>query len=260
MNKKLWPIFAGLCVLTMLTLCAVQPSARAQEVKEKPPMFTYVANWQIPRANWADLDRTISPIEAIMEKALADGTIVGYGHDQNLVHQPDAETHDDWWSAMSIAGLLKMLDQIQASGESASSALTSATKHWDEIYVSRYYNWHSGPYKGGYTRVAVYKLKAEAPDDAVAMLSKNLIVPLMEQMLANGTIIEYEIDTQAIHTEAPGMFAVVYLASNPDGLDTVQAAITNGVRANPLAVQAFESMTDDNGHRDELLKGDGTYK
>jgi hypothetical protein len=36
-------------------------------------------------------------------KALADGTIVGYGNDEDLVHQAYGETHDNWWSAMSMA-------------------------------------------------------------------------------------------------------------------------------------------------------------
>jgi hypothetical protein len=28
-----------------------------------------------------------------------------------LIHQPDGATHDEWWSAMSMAGLLNVLDQ-----------------------------------------------------------------------------------------------------------------------------------------------------
>jgi hypothetical protein len=47
-------------------------------------------------------------------------------------------------------------------------------------------------------------LKADAPDNAVELLSKNLIGPLMEKMLADGTVHEYEVDTEAIHTESPG--------------------------------------------------------
>ena len=116
------------------------------EVKEKPPMYSYVANWQIPRAHWADMAKGNSANKAILDKALADGTIVGYGNDENLVHQPDGETHDSWWSAMSMAGLVKVLDQFYASPGDASPALESATKHWDSVLVSRYYNWHSSPW------------------------------------------------------------------------------------------------------------------
>jgi hypothetical protein len=105
---------------------------------------------------------------------------------------------------MSMAGLLNVLEQFYQSGSATSPVLASATKHWDSIYVSRYYNWHSGTWKDVYTHGASYKLKADAPEDAVETLSKNLIVPLLEKMLADGVIHEYEVDTEAIHTEAPG--------------------------------------------------------
>ena len=84
------------------------------EVKEKPAMYSYIANWQIPRAHWAEMEKSAAARKAILDKAMADGTIVGYGDDMNLVHTPDGETHDTWWSAMSMAGLVKVLDQLMA--------------------------------------------------------------------------------------------------------------------------------------------------
>jgi basic membrane lipoprotein Med (substrate-binding protein (PBP1-ABC) superfamily) len=230
------------------------------EVKEKPPLYSYVANWDIPRANWPDMDKAAAANNAMLEKALADGTIVGYGDDMNLVHQPSLETHDDWWSATSLAGLLKVLDQLRSSDSNTSGVLASATKHWDNIYVSRYYNWKSGSYKGGYGYIASYKLKADAPDNAVDMLCKSLVAPLLEKMLADGTILEYEVDVQAIHNEAPGTFAIVFVAPKPEGVDTVLAAIRGSQRDHPLHGQAFGSMVDFSAHRDELMKGNGTYK
>ena len=133
MSKRVWSVFAGICGLAMLTLCAIPSGAQMSEVKEKPPMYSYVADWQIPRAHWADMASANSADKAILDKAMADGTIVGYGNDEVLVHQPDGATHDNWWSAMSMAGLIKVLDQLMASGTSASPALESATKHWDSI-------------------------------------------------------------------------------------------------------------------------------
>lgn len=260
MNKHSLSVFAGLCALAMSTLCAVPMGAQTDEVKEKPAMYSYIANWQIPRAHWDDLQKSASARNVILEKALADGTIVGYGDDVNLVHTPEAETHDNWWSSMSLAGLVKVLDQFFTADISASPNAASPTKHWDSVYVSHFYNWRSGAYKGGYVHVSAYKLKADAPDDAVESLSKHLVVPMLEKLLADGTIVEYEIDTMAIHTEAPGTFSIVYVTPTPEGLDTVQATLQGSLREHPLAVQAFGSMTDDSGHRDELLKGSGIFK
>ena len=54
--------------------------------------------------------------QKILDKAMASGTIVGYGNDENLGHQPDAETHDNWWSAMSMGGLINVLEQFYQTG------------------------------------------------------------------------------------------------------------------------------------------------
>ena len=257
MNKRLGTLFVVVCAVT-----AIWPTpVRAQsEVKEKPAMYSYISNWVIPRAQWAEMDKGNATNQKVLDKALAGGTIVGYGNDETLIHQADGETHDSWWSAMSMAGVLNVLEQFYASGTTTSPVLVSATKHWDSLYVSHYYNWHAGTFKNVYTHVGVYKLKASAPDDAVESLSKNLVVPLLEKLLADGTIHEYEIDDQAIHTGAPGTFLIVYIASSGEGLDKVNAAVRDTIKASPLGGSAFGSMTDSEGHRDGLFRTTATYK
>jgi hypothetical protein len=259
MNGRLWKVFAGLCALGISAVWAGQAGAQTTEVKAKPTMYTYVANWNIPRAQWADMEKGYAATQKLMDKALSDGTIVGYGSDVTLVHQGEV-THDDWWSAMSMAGLLKMLDQLEKSGNSSTSVLDSATNHFDNVYESRYYNVHPGTVKDGYTYEASYRLKPDAPDDAVSTLSKTLIVPLMEKLFADGTLQEYEVDTQAIHTEAPGLFTIVYLASNADGIDKVNAALEAAIKADPLGGVAFTSMVDISAHHDDLAHSMATYK
>ncbi len=230
------------------------------EVKEKPPLYSYVGDWNIPRAQWADMEKANAADRAMLDKAMANGTIVAYGDDVNLVHQPDGATHDEWWSSMSLAGVLNMLDQFYKSGLTTTSVLSSATKHWDNIFVSRFYNWHSGSWKDAYTHESSYKLKADAPDDAIEKISKNLVAPLLEKMLADGTIHEYEIDTLAVHSEAPGTFWIVYIAANAEGLDKVNAAVLEALKSNPLGGIAFGSMTESSAHRDELARTNATYK
>jgi hypothetical protein len=260
MNRNLRTVFAGLFGLALLTLSAIPGFAQAQEVKSKPPMYSYIANWQIPRAHWSEMPQTEAADKSIMDKALADGTIIGHGDDETLVHTPDGETHDDWWSSMSMAGLLKVLNQLYASGNTSSPALDAATKHWDLVYVSHYYNWHPGAYKSAYTYVSEYELKPDAPGDAVDTISKNVVVPLLEKMLADGTLIEYEIDELSVHTQAPGTFSIVYLTPTPDGIDKIEAAIHDAIKDQPLIVPAFGSMTKASGHRDELFLSEGIYK
>jgi len=259
MNKTLCR-FAGLCTLAMAAVWAMPASAQMTEVKEKPPMYSYVSFWNIPRAQWGEMEKADAADKPLLDKAVASGAIIGYGNDVNMVHQPDGSTHDEWWSSMSMAGLMSVLDQFYKNGSATSSVLESATKHWDGIYVSRYYNWHSGSWQGLYTHGGSYKLKADAPDDAVDMLSKGLLVPLLEKQLANGTIQEYEIDTEAIHTDAPGTIWIFYIATNADSLDKVNAAVRDSRKTNPLGGAAFDSMIDFSAHRDYLARTNATYK
>ena len=155
---------------------------------------------------------------------------------------------------------MKVLDQISQAGGTSRSVLETATKHWDAIVVSRYYNWKSGAYKNGYVQVAWYSLKPDAPNDIVEELSKGFIVPLLEKQLADGTILEYEIDVPAVHTSAPGTFAIVWVCPQADGIDKVNAAIRATREGEALSNTAFLSMIDYKAHRDELNRGNGVFK
>jgi len=53
---------------------------------------------------------------------------------------------------------------------------------------------------------------------------------------------------------------VVYVSPTAEGLDKVDAALAEAVKAQPLSSTAFGSMVDFSGHRDELIQGNGIYK
>jgi hypothetical protein len=260
LERKSWRVVAELCALLMTALWALPGQAQMAEVKEKPPMYSYVSFWTFPRGQWAEREKENAADRAILGKALSSGAIVGYGDDVNLIHQADGNTHDDWWSAMSMAGVLNVLDQFYKSGSPTSPLLSSAIDHWDNLLVSRYYNWHSGSWKDAYTHGSYYRLRPEVPDMAVERLSKSVLVPLLEKLLADGTIVEYEIDTEAIHTEAPGAFWIFYITPNAEGLDKSSGLVRETLKTNLLIGPAFDSMVDSAAHRDYLVRTTATYK
>lgn len=260
MNKKSLRLLMGSCVVALFSLSAFPSAAQSSEIKEKPPLYTYIAEWQIPRAHWSEVAKSNDADKPVLDKSMADGTIVAYGSDSAVVHKANQTTHDNWWASTSIAGLMKVLDLFITSGSNAPDATATATVHEDEVMISRYYNWKSGPYKGGYTEIGQYKLRPNAPDDAVDTLSKNLVAPLLEKLLADGTLVEYEIDEQAIHTDSPDYFWISCTAAKAEGIDKVNAAIVETLKSSPLSGPAFDSMTDVSEHRDMLIRGDGVYK
>jgi hypothetical protein len=259
MKKRNSKVLSGLCAIAVLGgIWSSAVHAQAMEVKEKPRMYTYFATWQFPRARWGEVEKATATTQKTLDQAISGGTLVAYGDDSNLVHQPEGPTHDNWWSALSEAGVLDVLDSVTKGG--SPPVLASATKHADAIYVSRFYNWRAGSYKGAYTHAASYKLKADAPEDAVESISKNFIVPLMEKLLAAGAIVEYEVDVEAIHTESPDMFWVDYICPTSAGLDKANAALGEAMKANPFAGPALGSMVDLTPHRDFLSRTNATYK
>ena len=261
MNRSVWPVLAAVSAFGVLIPAAAPTFAQTSEVKEKPRMYTYESWWVIPRARWGDVDKeNAASNQKILAPALADGTLLGYGDDETLVHTADGPTQDNWWQASSMAALLKVLDAFYRTGGSASPVLLSSTKHWDGMYESRFYNWKAGSWKGAYGRASTWKLKADAPADAVEILSKNVFVPLLEKLLAAGAIVEYEIDEETIHTESPDSFFVYILAPTADGLDKFNAAVRDGIKNNPLSAPAFGSMIDFTPHRDQLVRANATYK
>lgn len=260
MKMRSGKVFASLCAVAMGSVWAVPVGAQMAEVKEKPPMYTYEAQWNIPRAQWADMEKATANNEKTLDKAFGNGGIVGYGHDSTLIHTAEGGTHDDWFSAMSMAGVLNALDEVYKAGGATSPVLSSATKHWDNLFVSRYYNWHPGSWRGAYTHWAGYTLKQDAPDDSVDTIAKNFAVPLMEKLLADGTIVEYEIDVETIHTDTPGNFAIVYITPTAEGLDKANAALREAFKKTPLIGPALDSMVDFTKHRDWLGRTTATYK
>jgi hypothetical protein len=250
---------AAFAVLGALCFPSSALDAQTTEVKEKLPMYTYYSQWDIPRAKWADMEKTRAG-NGVMAHAFASGTLVGYGDDETVVHTADGYTHHGWFSSASIAGLLGTLNELMQGGSTTTTVFASATKHEDQVLSSRYYAWRSGSWKGAYTHSSVYKLKDGAPNDAVDTLAKSFIVPLFEKLLAEGTIVEYEIDEQAIHTASPSLFFLVYITPTADGQDRVLKALGEAIKADPFAGPAFDSMVDFSVHRDYLVRGDATYK
>jgi hypothetical protein len=260
MNMKSWKVFANLCAVAMAGIWAAPISAQMAEVKEMPPMYTYQAFWVVPRARWTEFEKVNPAVQKVMDKAIASGVLVSYGSDSALLHDADGATHDNWWQSMSMAGTLTVLDDLEKVGAGSTSVLNSVTKHWDNLWVSRFYNWHAGSWQGAYSFASIYPLKADAPDDAVDMLAKNMLVPLLEKQLADGAIVEYEIDEQAVHSDAPGTFVIDYIAPTAEGLDKVNAAVRAAIENSPLNGVAFGSMVDYSTHRDLLLRTTATYK
>jgi hypothetical protein len=260
MHRSISTILLALALAVIAALAPNPTRAQASGDKEKPLMYTYVSEWAVARGDWAAYEKTTAGDKPLFDKLIADGTIVAYGTFKNLVHQEGMPTHGDWWTATSMANLMKALSALMAQATTPdANKVLGAAKHWDYVISSRNYGHHPGTYENTYLRVGQYKSKAgegEATEKAI----KAYIIPTLEKMLGDGVIHFYSVDREAIHTDDPGTFDIAVITNGADGLDKFYAALESAGKASPTGPMAFGSTTDSASHRDLLALTSATYK
>lgn len=227
--------------------------ARAQSpAPEKPAAYTYVSEWAVPRAMWADYKKEDDADLEAMKKAMADGTIVSYGSFAVLNHQEGSPTHGSWFTANSMANLMKVLEGLR-NAPGATAPVLAASKHWDFILRSTEHNGHAGTFTNGYLRVARWPAKAGG-NDPDGKIQRATMVGILEKLFADGALHSYTIDEEVVHSEDPGTTYVVFVANGAEGLDKFDAALAEIRKSNPVALAAYGTLIESHGHRDTLAR------
>ena len=113
MRKRIMQFTFLWCALAIAALLATTAWTQSP-TKEKPPVYTYVSEWAIPRAMWGDYVKAEAATGESMNKLVADGTLLSSGSFSVLNHQEGAPTHGSWFSASSIANLMKVLEGLRS--------------------------------------------------------------------------------------------------------------------------------------------------
>jgi hypothetical protein len=236
-------------LLLLLALSAF-PAVRAQDDKGKPPIYTYISEWTVPRAQWTDYIKSDDAENPLMDKLVADGTLIGYGTFTNLIHQEGEPTHGSWMTATSEGRIAKALEAVWARPEIASPAF-AASKHWDYLTVSRNYNGKPGTWQGAYLTGDQWNVKPGDMRDYTALVKSNL-VPVLDKLVADGTVISYGFATEDYHTGTLGRVTFYMMVPDADALDKVDKAFDDAFDKMPSYGLAFRSLVDREGHRDFL--------
>ena len=238
-------------------------SAHAQsssDDKEKPPVYTYVAQWEVARPDWPAFEKYDAAQKPVFDKLIADGTIIGYGFFKMAAHTEGSPNHGSWWNATSMANLMKVLSLVGAQSIPADiEKIEAASKHFDLILTSRHYAANSGSFENGYLRVATYRSKpgqGEATDKVI----NSYIVPFLNKLVADGALHSYSVDREAIHSGDPNAVDIAIVTNNADGLDKFMAALEANGKANPTGGPAFGAATESSDHRDFLAVASGASK
>jgi hypothetical protein len=239
---------AGLFVIALAVMLV--PAALPQ-MEPTPTVYTFVSQFQVPRAHWAayseDAEKTLVPI---LEKLTTDGTIGGWSTFEHVVHTPEGYTHGAAWSSTSIAGLMKVLDEIRKAGPRPGQI--AATKHEDLLMQTSMYRAGSGT--PAYVRVVCSNAKADKPGEYTATLKK-LLVPTFEEQVKKGVATYYGVDEQYVNTMAPSARCVVINYPNAESMDKWAQAISATMsKWSPAERAEFAASTVLDSRRDILAR------
>ncbi|PYV13857.1 MAG: hypothetical protein DMG21_20055 [Acidobacteria bacterium] len=223
---------------------------RAQGKPNPHPIFTYVSDWGVPRAQWSDMAKDNAEDKAVLDPLVADGTLLGYGLYENRIHSDGGYTHGSWFQASSLANLFKALEMLYTRA-SVTAPVLGASKHQDFLMVSHDYGAKAVSNSTGYIRVIGAEVKPEHVNDFLEAYRRTL-VPVYEKLLADGTIVFYQLDSEYNIENAPGRIFSVVGTRDAEGLDKVRAAIEDLVEKNPAALSGLISNTVPNSRIDLL--------
>lgn len=240
-----------LTALSTIVLLLSTAPLQAQTNAEKPAVYTYVAQFSVPRAQWGDMAKMQSSNTALLDKLVADGTLVGYGVYETAVHDAKGPTHGNWFQATSIAGIFKALDALQGSTTSNANLLGSGP-HQDIFLVSHDYDGHSGSFRNAVLRGLSTTVKPGMGDEFHHAWDR-VIRPVLERLVADGALHAWSYQQEWLVND-PGRVSTIIIANGPEGLDRYIAAINDLLRNNPDAVAPLIAATEPGSRRDFLLR------
>jgi len=256
LRRKERLMFRKIAVLSAVMAFAaavIVPLALSQMGQAQPIVYTYVSQFQVPRANWAEYsENTEKSFVPIANKMVADGTILSYSTFESVVHTTDGYTHGAAWSSTSIAGLTKVLDELRKGGPQPGQI--AATKHEDYLMQTSMYAMGSGSGASAYLRVVCQNAKPDKPEGYSAAVKKYLW-PMIEDQIKKGVVSYVGLDSQYVNTSAPSMRCLVINFPNAENMDKWATAVNaNFDKMSAADRDAFFGSTVSDSRRDFVAR------
>jgi hypothetical protein len=239
--------------LLLVVLAVMLVPAALPQMEPTPIVYTYVSSFQVPRANWAqyaeDTDKTFVPIA---EKFMADGTIIGWSTFETMVHTPDGYTNGTVWSSNSLAGIMRVLDELRKGGPRPGQL--ASTKHEDLLMQSTMHHASAVTGGSGYLRVVCQMAQPGKPGDYAAALKKYL-GPTFEEQFKKGVATSYGVDEQYVNSSAPSLRCLVITYPNAEGMDKWATAVNATLgKMSQADRDALANATVPNSRRDLMAR------
>ncbi len=253
------------CMLWFLVVSALIGSVAAQ-APTPPPVYTLVGLWQVTGSDTKLFEDNFAKYQKpILDKFVADGTIIEYGFETTALHTPDGYTHTRWITAETRAKVETAIRTIVAAYDKMpleqrtkmdKDAERMIKKHRDYLVSSAGYRNKPGQYTKGYGIESFFQAKPGKLNELKQLWAK-YNKPVMDQLLNDGTVLAAGMDTEDYHTEEPGGVVVWYVVPDMASEDKVDKAFSDA--RSKLSQEERDSfsnsmreLTDTQKHRDSL--------
>lgn len=227
-------------------------------------VFYQVGLWDAPRGKRADfVQHAQQGILPLLEDLFAKGVLVEWGFDANVLHDPDAYSHSIWWAGETMAKAFQVLDTYygQSGGAEAEAALAALiAKHKDMTFSSEVYRSRAANLTSGYFSSSSWRAK-RGHGTAFVDAWKEWAKPVYEQLLSDGVIVSYGLDSRYHHTEEDslGSYTAWYIVEDLAAEEKIEAAF-EAAREKDSAVDRragqnhFWKLVVEGAHRDGITR------
>ena len=239
-------LLISIIVLVVLVLTPLASTAQQQE----PTIYSFISHFDVPRPQWAEMTTNVEQnVRPVMERMLADGTIESWGNDVRIIHEENGTTHGVWWAATSIAGLVRVREELVKLPPSP--ALNNP--HHDHLLESIIHRGKTAGPTSGYMFVETIKIQPGS-GQTWRQLWEKYFKPTYDELLDDGTILSYEVSRQYVHTEDPRWRYIWTVTPSAEAQDKVDAAYNAIIERGGAARAALNSVSIRSEHRDVFAR------
>lgn len=218
--------------------------------QDAPTVYTYAAHWNVPRASWGAFT-TDNGTNALLDRLVADGTLIWWSNIERFVHAVDSTTHGTMWAATSMAGIERTLEEL---AKLPAGPAIPDIEHHDHLFLSLMHGGKSASESGGYVWMTINQT-VPGQGGRWLDLQRKYYEPVYKTLRADGTILAYDISREYVHANNPRNRFTFIITPDADARGKIGAALAAVRQENaPALLSALRETNVRSEHRDVLFQ------
>jgi hypothetical protein len=252
MRKVAW-------ILTLMILAAAMPAV-AQDDAKGP--ITWIAFSKINSGKMEAAVGMAMENKAMMDGLVADGTILSWGLATPINHAPGDQwnyvewvTVENWakidaWAGAVMQHMMSMDADRKAEKEAQGKEIWVEGSHFDEVVRNAVFKVGEGNTRYFYIANFISS-DDDDDDDGMTAFFRSKVVPVLDEMVADGTMTAYGVQVGELHRERDWTHRFWYGLPGLGSIDTMTGAFAGAMDAE--AMVWAESVFSGKGHYDKVL-------